>query len=160
MLFVPLFSITVGSYRPTFSLYFSLSLSLSPPCYPILLPHLPLQPVVYPQLVEQVHHVRVRPEEDVQPRLDPVSVFVLPRRNLPPQDIPGLVNRGLVPGLSEVLGAGKTGETATDYGDLLGGLGNVLTELCGEGLELTVGASVLDIRLRVVLIKPGANWGS
>mmetsp|Transcript_6540 Transcript_6540/g.24293 ORF Transcript_6540/g.24293 Transcript_6540/m.24293 type:complete len:470 (-) Transcript_6540:416-1825(-) len=43
---------------------------------------LPLQAVLDVELREQVHHVRVRPEEDVQPCLDPVTVLVLPSGHL------------------------------------------------------------------------------
>ena len=44
--------------------------------------HLPLEAVLDVELREEVHHVRVRAEEDVQAGLDPVAVLVLPRGHL------------------------------------------------------------------------------
>mmetsp|Transcript_46288 Transcript_46288/g.90372 ORF Transcript_46288/g.90372 Transcript_46288/m.90372 type:complete len:599 (+) Transcript_46288:263-2059(+) len=80
---------------------------------------LPLQPLLDLQLLEQVHHVGVRAEEDVQARLDPVAVVVLPRGHLAAQDAPGLVDGGRVPGVREVLGARQPREAAADDGHLL-----------------------------------------
>ena len=114
--------------------------------------HLPLQSIVNPELVEQVHHVRVRAEKDVQARLDPVTVLVLPRGDFPAEDIARLVHNGNVAGFREVLGAREARETAADDGDLAGlGAGGVgVLEFGGEGFGGAIGVRVLNIWLREV----------
>ena len=44
--------------------------------------HFPMQPSLDVQLGEEVHHVWVGTEENVQARLDPVPILVFPRRHL------------------------------------------------------------------------------
>mmetsp|Transcript_15341 Transcript_15341/g.46134 ORF Transcript_15341/g.46134 Transcript_15341/m.46134 type:complete len:268 (-) Transcript_15341:321-1124(-) len=94
---------------------------------------LPLQAVVDVELAEEVHHVRVGPEEDVQPRLDPVAVLVLPGRDLAAEHVTRLVDHRLVPGVDEVLGGGEAREAAADDGNGLAGpaLGTEVLKLLG-----------------------------
>ena len=66
------------------------------------------------EFVEEAHHVGVGAEEDVEPRLDPVAVLVLPCRDLAAQDVPGLVDDGLMAGIGEVFRAGEPGEASCD----------------------------------------------
>ena len=81
--------------------------------------HLPLQTVLDVELGEQVHHVRVRAEEDVKSGLDPVPVLVLPRGHLPAQHVAALEDDRLVAGVRQVLSARETGQTAADDHHLL-----------------------------------------
>ena len=78
---------------------------------------LPLQPVFDVQLLEELKHVRVGPEEDVQTRLVPVTVLVLPGSNFAPEHITGLDHNRGVAGISQVLGAGQTRQTGPRNGD-------------------------------------------
>ena len=85
--------------------------------------------------------------------LDPVSILVLPGRNLAAEDITGLVHDGLMAGIDEVLGAGEAGETTADDGHLLLLLGRGLevgAEALGHGLGVTVVVRILDVRLGIV----------
>ena len=48
-------------------------------CMYVCLVDLPLQSVLDVEFLQQVHHVRVGPEEYVQTRLHPVAILILPR---------------------------------------------------------------------------------
>mmetsp|Transcript_12821 Transcript_12821/g.36773 ORF Transcript_12821/g.36773 Transcript_12821/m.36773 type:complete len:312 (+) Transcript_12821:2452-3387(+) len=72
---------------------------------------LPLQAILDPKLLEHVHHVRIRPEEDVQTRLVPVAILVLPRRHLATQHVPRLQHNRLMPRVHQVLGRGQPRQT-------------------------------------------------
>ena len=78
---------------------------------------LPLQPVLDVQLLEQLAHVAIRPEKDVQAGLVPVAVLVLPGSHLAAQHVPGLHHDRGVAGVAEVLGTGQTSQPSTSNGD-------------------------------------------
>mmetsp|Transcript_21608 Transcript_21608/g.63425 ORF Transcript_21608/g.63425 Transcript_21608/m.63425 type:complete len:451 (-) Transcript_21608:32-1384(-) len=124
---------------------------------------LPLQPVVYVQFGEQIHHVRVRPEEDVQAGLDPIPVLVLPRRHLSPQHVPRLVDGGFVPGVGQIFGARQSGQPSPDDGDLLP-LAVVLdleraVERRRHGLGEAIIVGILEVRLGEILHRQIASGG-
>jgi hypothetical protein len=86
----------------------------------------PLQTVFDVELSEQLAHVAVSAEEDVQTGFIPVTVVVLPGRHLAAEHITGFVHHRRVAGIHQIFGAGKTGQTGTDDGDAHGGPGNRL----------------------------------
>mmetsp|Transcript_10213 Transcript_10213/g.20950 ORF Transcript_10213/g.20950 Transcript_10213/m.20950 type:complete len:296 (+) Transcript_10213:950-1837(+) len=116
--------------------------------------NLPLQTVVDSELVEEVHHVRVGPEENVKSGLDPVSVSVLPGRNFSAENVASFVHGGLVTGLSQIFGTSKSGKTSANNRNLLLLIGNVLPKLCGKCLKCPIIVRVLNVRLRKVLVEP------
>ena len=104
-------------------------------------------------LSKNIHHVRVGTEEDMKSSLDPVSVLILPGRDLAAEDIAGLVDGGLVSSIDQILGAGETREATADDGDLLLLLGRgleVRTEALGHGLGIAVVVRILDVGLGIV----------
>ena len=74
---------------------------------------LPLQPIFDVQLLEELAHVAVSTEKDVQPGLVPVAVLVLPGGHLAPEHIASLHHHRSVAGIAEVLGSGKTRQSGT-----------------------------------------------
>ena len=71
--------------------------------------HLPLQSILDVQLGEEVHHVRVRPEENVQTSLDPIPILILPRAHLTPEHVSRLQHDRFVTSLRQILGARQAG---------------------------------------------------
>ena len=78
---------------------------------------LPLQPVFDVQLLEQLAHVAVGAEENMQTGLIPVAVLVLPGGHLAAEYITGFHHHRGVTGVAEVLGTGQTSQTSTGNGD-------------------------------------------
>mmetsp|Transcript_17306 Transcript_17306/g.41021 ORF Transcript_17306/g.41021 Transcript_17306/m.41021 type:complete len:329 (-) Transcript_17306:76-1062(-) len=114
---------------------------------------LPLETIMDTELSKNIHHVRVGTEEDMKSSLDPVSVLILPGRDLAAEDIAGLVDGGLVSSIDQILGAGETREATADDGDLLLLLGRgleVRTEALGHGLGIAVVVRILDVGLGIV----------
>mmetsp|Transcript_12107 Transcript_12107/g.35977 ORF Transcript_12107/g.35977 Transcript_12107/m.35977 type:complete len:531 (+) Transcript_12107:270-1862(+) len=117
---------------------------------------LPLQAVLNVELREEVHHVGVGAEEDVEARLDPVTILVLPRGDLAAKNVPCLQHKRLMPSIHEVLGAGEAGQAAADDGDLLLlALPLVGKELLGQRLTLEVVGRLADFRRRGVVLRQG-----
>ena len=117
--------------------------------------HLPLEAIVQVELVEEVHDVGVRAEEDVQARLDPVPVLVLPGADLAAELRARLVDHGRVPRVGQVFGAREAREPAPDNGHLLARLPRLQLQVAAheplrEGVRLAVGVRVLDVGLREV----------
>ena len=104
------------------------------------------------ELLEEVHHVRVGAEEDVQARLDPVAVRILPGGDLAAEHLPPLVHRRRVPGVHQVLGAGEAAQPTADHGDR-GFLSRLLRELrnaLAQRGRLAVVGRFVDARRRGV----------
>merc|ERR1719454_1721273 len=101
-----------------------------------------------PELGEEVHHVWVRAEEDVQPCLDPVAVLVLPGTDLAAEHIPRLEDQRRVPRVREVLGAREAGEATPDDRDLL--LLPRLLRLPRASRQLLGKRQTLPVRLRIL----------
>ena len=76
--------------------------------------HLPLQSIFDVQLAEQVHHVRIRAKENVQPGFNPIPIFVFPRGNFTTQHVSRFQNDRFVTGFGEVLAARQAGQSAAD----------------------------------------------
>ena len=68
---------------------------------------LPLQPLLDIQLLEELEHVRVSPEKDVQAGLIPITVLVLPGRHLAAQHVAGFHHNRRVASITEVFGTGE-----------------------------------------------------
>ena len=111
---------------------------------------LPLQPVFDVQLFEQLQHVRVGPEEDVQAGFVPVAVLVFPGRHLAAENIPGFHNDGGVAGIRQVFGTGESSKTSSGNSDAHAAVSKVKPTLKG-----------LDPRslLKVVSAFPWARLG-
>mmetsp|Transcript_19464 Transcript_19464/g.42292 ORF Transcript_19464/g.42292 Transcript_19464/m.42292 type:complete len:655 (-) Transcript_19464:324-2288(-) len=116
---------------------------------------LPLQTIVDVEFVEQIHHVGVGSKENVQTSFDPIAVRVLPRRDFSAQHVPGFVHNGFVAGVRQVLGAGQSGESSTDDGDLflLGRIGDLelAVERAGQFVEQPVVVRVFDVGFGEIL---------
>ena len=73
----------------------------------------PLQPLLDVQLLEELQHVRVGPEKDVQAGLIPITVFVLPGRHLAAQDVAGFHHHWRMAGITEIFGTGEPSEASS-----------------------------------------------
>ena len=74
---------------------------------------LPLQPVFDVQLFEDLKHVRVGPEKDMEPGLVPVTVLVFPGCNLATEHIASLHHHWRMANIGEIFGAGQTRKTGS-----------------------------------------------
>ena len=81
---------------------------------------LPLQTVFDAQLSEELQHVGVSPEENMQAGFIPVAVLVLPGGHLATEHIARLHDHGRVARIAEVFGAGETGKACSGDGDAHG----------------------------------------
>lgn len=81
---------------------------------------LPLQALFDLELLEEAHHVRVSSEKDVQPRLDPVPILVLPRRDFTSEHVARFKDYGFEPRVAQVLGCAQARQTRPrdDHGGL------------------------------------------
>ena len=111
---------------------------------------LPLQPVFDVQLFEQLQHVRVGPEEDVQAGFIPVAVLVFPGCHLAAKNIPGFHNNGSVAGICQIFGTGESSKASSGNSDAHAAVSKVKPTLKG-----------LDPRslLKVVSAFPWARLG-
>ena len=71
---------------------------------------LPLEPVLDSQFFEQVLHIRVSAEKDVQPRLVRVAVLVAPCGNFPTEEVSTLEDDRDVACVGDVFGRREAGE--------------------------------------------------
>mmetsp|Transcript_60932 Transcript_60932/g.157092 ORF Transcript_60932/g.157092 Transcript_60932/m.157092 type:complete len:521 (+) Transcript_60932:400-1962(+) len=108
---------------------------------------LPLQTVLDVELGEEVHHVRVGTEEDVEAGLNPVAILVLPGGDLAAEHVPSLIHDGLMASIDKVLGARQARQAAADDRHLLLlALASVGQKLPGQGLALQVVVGLVDLR--------------
>ena len=77
--------------------------------------NLPLEAVVDAELGEEVHHVGVCAEEDVEAGFYPVAVLVLPGRHLTAQDVAGFVHDRSVPSVNKILRSGQSRQSTCQH---------------------------------------------
>mmetsp|Transcript_20111 Transcript_20111/g.57646 ORF Transcript_20111/g.57646 Transcript_20111/m.57646 type:complete len:624 (+) Transcript_20111:184-2055(+) len=117
---------------------------------------LPLEPVVDAKLGEKAHHVWVRAEKDVQPRLNCVAILVRPRRNLAAEHVARLEDDRCVARIGEIFGTGEAGEAAADDGDrLLLPLPGIRRDFLRERLTLQIVVGLEDALGRRVILHQG-----
>mmetsp|Transcript_55422 Transcript_55422/g.80978 ORF Transcript_55422/g.80978 Transcript_55422/m.80978 type:complete len:524 (-) Transcript_55422:216-1787(-) len=115
--------------------------------------NLPLKAVMDAQFREEVHHVGIGTEEDMEASLNPVSIFVFPGRNFPAQNVTGFIHSCLVSRVGEVLGTREAGQPAADNCNLLLGVScglQVGLKTIGKSSAFPVVIGVLNVRLRII----------